>query len=134
MDGFAASSAGCWFDVRALYQETNWTWTVWTGIKTTFLMFATLGLSLLWYEEKRFCDVVLFRRDNRTAVLRFDYDKVEDATIHLSSLRERLATEHVYDFCRELGIGTEHVVGPGLPMEEDTAVEWIPTPAPSRHS
>jgi hypothetical protein len=128
------SLAGRWFDVRAVYQETNWAWTVWTGMKTVFLMIVTVGLSLLWYEEKRFCDIILFRRDDGSTVLRFDYDKVEDATHHLGWLRERLREEHVYDFCRDLGIPVNQVVGPGQDIDEAIEVGWAAVARSSRFS
>lgn len=128
------SRAGRWFDARAVYQDTGWAWTLWAGVKTVVVMFATLGFSLVWYEPKRFYDVIVFRRDDGSTVLRFDYEKVEDGTYHLSSLRQRLREEHVFDFCRALGISIGQVVGPGEDIVDRAEAESTAVPRAHRYS
>ncbi|WP_408895761.1 hypothetical protein ACJ5H2_12680 [Nocardioides sp. R1-1] len=133
-DSPSESLAGRWFDARAIYEDTGWAWTLWAGVKTVVVMFATLGLSLEWYEPKRFYDVLVVRRDDGSTVLRFDYERAEEGTYHLSSLRQRLREEHVFDFCRALGIPIGQVVGPGEEIVDDAEAESIAVPRALRFS
>jgi hypothetical protein len=116
--------AGRWFDVGGVHEEPGRLRAAWTGIRTAVLVVVSVAMNPDWYEPRRPCAVVIHRRDDGSVVLRFEHDSVEEATLHLSSLRERLGTEDVLDFCRDLGIPASHVVGPGAELDPGADVEW----------
>ena len=69
------------------------------------------------------CFVYLYRRDNAATVLRFDHASLDEAKEHLARLRSRL-DEHVHDFCREVGIAVDWVVGPGSDVRPAPEAAW----------
>jgi hypothetical protein len=50
------------------------------------------------------CSVRILRRCDGDEVAAFDHDNDRDALDHASSLRDRLATMRLWDFCRAVGI------------------------------
>jgi hypothetical protein len=118
------SVAGRWFGVRAEFERVSRLSMLWRTIKWLMFGFVTLGLTMGDFDPKRFCDVIVFRRDTGQAVATFSYDFLSEASPHVEDLVRRLASAHVYDFCRELGVGTESVVGPGFSELFDSTVVW----------
>lgn len=119
------SAAIRWFGVRAEYERAG-------PVKLVFrtIWAVAKGLPTLWIltddlEPKRFCDVVVFRRDNGSPVAKFSHAYLGDGARHVEDLLTRLATDHVFDFCRELGIGIEAVVGAGDDRDFDASAVWV---------
>jgi len=119
-----ASVAGRWFGVRAEFERVSRLGTMWRTVKWSILGFVTLGLTLGDFDPKRFCDVIVFRRDTGQEVASFSYDFLREASDHVEDLRRRLEGTHVYDFCRELGVGTDSVVGAGSSESLEPTVVW----------
>jgi hypothetical protein len=69
--------------------------------------------------------VIVFARDSGERVATFSYAHLGEATLHLRDLSSRLTTMHVYDFCRDLGLRTDLVVGAGRDGEILDQV-WVP--------
>jgi len=119
-----ASVAGRWFGVRAEFERVSRLGTMWRTVKWSILGFVTLGLTMGDFDPKRFCDVIVFRRDTGQEVTSFSYDVLGEASDHVEDLRRRLEGTHVYDFCRELGVGTDSVVGAGSSESLEPTVVW----------
>lgn len=120
-----AALAVRWFGVLGEYERAGRVRMTWLSIREFLLAFVTLGIFLGEFDPKRFCDVVVFARDSDEPVATFSYDHLGEATLHLRDLSSRLTTMHVYDFCRDLGLGTALVVGPG--QDAGTADQvWVP--------
>lgn len=117
--------AARWFGVRGEYERAGRVRMTWLTIREFLLALVTLGVFLGEFDPKRFCDVVVFSRDSGEPVAMFSYSHLGEATLHLRDLSSRLGTMHVYDFCRELGLGPDLVVGPGRDGEPADPV-WVP--------
>ena len=55
------------------------------------------------------CRVELTRRDDGSDLVGFDYNNGREATAHVASLRARLSTAVLWDFCREVGVPFERI-------------------------
>ncbi|GAA1503014.1 hypothetical protein [Nocardioides humi] len=124
MEADERSVAARWFGVRAEYEEHAGGQTAWDVVKHVLLGVVTLGLTFVDYDPRRRCNVLVVRHDDGTAVAGYDHSTVGDATLHVSSLLERLDTLHVFDFCRELGIPVDAVVGEGRGQDGPSAATW----------
>ncbi|TWH01913.1 hypothetical protein L615_014100000010 [Nocardioides sp. J9] len=132
----SSAVAARWIGVRVVYRETTFWWTVGAYVKNVLMLFATVGLSLLWYEPKRFCDVILYRLDTGATLCRYEHTNSEDAIDHVSSLKDRLLGSQVFDFCRELGIPMVEIAGEGMEPPssiDDIEVEWFQVPESRRY-
>lgn len=121
-----ASAAGRWFAVRAEYERIGRARMAWLAAKAWVVGLVTWGLTLGDFDPKRFCDVLVIRHDTGAVIASYDYEHLSAASAHVDRLRTRLDSVHVFDFCRDLGISTEEVVGPGASIGSQaswTAVE-----------
>lgn len=114
-----------WFKVQAEYQALNRVQMIWLVLRELVITFLTLGIFLGSFDPKRFCDVVVLRRDTNDPVILFRYKHLEEANAHLMSLQYRLSHLQVYDFCRELGIPIDSVQGTGFDDDPDPEAAWI---------
>lgn len=121
----AKMPAGHWFDVRGEYQKLGRRRMGFAVIREILLRFVTFGFGVGELDPKRFCDVIVLRRDNGDVVAMYSYDRSGDASAHLESLQHRLVDQDVYDFCRELGIATDLVEGPGSDDKVDQDIAWV---------
>lgn len=120
-----------WFGVRGEYELLTRRRMAARSAREVALWFVSFGLLMGEFDPKRFGDVIVFRRDTGESVLVYSYDHLGEATDHLLSLRSRLSSMHVFDFCRVLGLTTALVVGSGCGEAEDDGADgaWkgIPT-------
>ena len=119
-----ASVAGRWVGVRAEFERVSRLGMLWRTVKWSILGFVSLGLTMGDFDPKRFCDVIVVRRDTGQEVASFSYDGLGEASDHVEVLRRRLEGTHVYDLCRELGVGTDSVVGAGSSESLEPTVVW----------
>lgn len=136
MEGTEANVASRWFGVRGEYEDLEPARKFWEILKHIVIGVATIGL-LDPLDPKRRCMVVLYRRDNGRVVLNYECNRASEMEDHALWLASRLPTTHVFDLCRELGLSTDHVVGPGtdeppgpvLWLDVDATVRWgsLPT-------
>lgn len=123
------STAGMWFEVVAEYEKFGFFRWIWAAAKELFLGVVTWGLLAGNFDPKRLCFVTLSRRDDGEPVATFSYSLMSEADIHVSHLSSCLATQHVFDFCRDLGIDPNVVVGPGLAPRADGGSVWQEVPS-----
>ncbi len=105
----------------------------WFDVRGEFTRSGPVSMLLAWGKRnhRQSCAVFLCRRDNAETVLRYDFTNLSEATQHLTRLRARLAELRAEDFCREVGIAPEWVIGPGTaerlaPEASWTSVDRIP--------
>lgn len=127
-----ASRADRWFEVRAEYERLSSGGMALRTVREFILALLTLGVFLQEFDPKRFCDVLVVRRDTGESVAVFSYDHLGEASRHAESLNARLLKMHVFDFCRELSIPMNAVVGPGSDIVRDPQNMWIPIRAKDR--
>jgi hypothetical protein len=58
---------------------------------------------------KRRSVLAVMRRDDGRTVITFDHDYEQEALDHLDSLKQRLRTMRLWDFCRDVGIAFDRV-------------------------
>ena len=119
------SVAGRWFEVRAEYQRFGPLSTSLSVVRELLLALATFGLFLGEWDPKRFCDVLVVRRDNGETVAKFSYRRLGGASLQVESFGERLETQPIFDFCRELGIPMSDVEGGGREPDQTRRVTWV---------
>lgn len=124
MESDERSVAGRWFAVRVEFEKHDGGRKAWDVVKHVLLGIVTIGITLVDYDPRRSSNVVVLRRDNGSAVLGYRYSTVGDATLHATSLAERLKTMHVFDFCRDLGLPMESVAGEGEELSAGAQVDW----------
>jgi len=127
-------AAGRWFVVRAEYEHLGPVRMLLRVVREFGLALLTAGVFLGEFDPKRFCDVLVLRRDNGDSVTVFSYKNLGAAAYHVENLWVRLSDTHVFDFCRELSIPTDVVVGPGqneLPSRDDL---WKPVRGKDRRT
>jgi hypothetical protein len=117
--------AARWFGVRAEFELLGRGRMAVRSARQLLLYVVSAGLLMGDFDPKRFCDVVVFRRDTGATVATFSYTHLGEATGHVTDLRDRLLSAHVFDLCRELGLSTDLVVGPGQGIELDPVDPWV---------
>jgi len=126
--------AARWFGVRAEFELLGRGRMAVRAAREWVLYFVSAGLLMGDFDPKRFCDVLVFRRDTGATVARFSYTHLGDATDHVVDLRARLLSTHVFDFCRELSLSTDLVAGPGQGVERDPIDPWVGVRVRTRQS
>jgi hypothetical protein len=123
-----ANLAGRWFGLRAEYEPLG-------KIRAGFRIARQLAFDALTFgigsgdlDPKRSCEVLVYRLDDKSVIARYSYSHLGDATNHVRDLHERLNTEQVYDFCRDLNISPGMVAGPGIDFCLDPEDIWIECP------
>jgi hypothetical protein len=119
--------AGRWFGVSASTQHVGVWRKAWQVIRELFLGLITLGLTWGEFDPPRRCVVAVFRRDTGQIMAEFNYTHLSEASMHVPALWERLQTENVFDFCRELGIQFDAVKGGGQDQPQNSDDVWSET-------
>ena len=119
------ATAARWFGVRGEFELVSRRRMAMLTARASLLYLASWGVLAGDFDPKRFCDVIVFRRDTGDRVASFRYTHLGAATDHLTDLRARLLSTHVFDFCRELGLSIGLVEGPGQDRELDPSDPWV---------
>lgn len=123
-----ANDLACqWFGLRAEFEAQDRAAKRRGLAREVLLSVVTLGLSLTSYNPRRFCDVIVYRLDSGKIVMIFRYDEVEGATAHIESLRTRLESMAVQEFCEDIGVPTTEISGGG-DQSMSATVDWVEIP------
>jgi hypothetical protein len=129
-DAFAAR----WFGVRGEFQLVSRRRMAMLTAREWLLYLVSWGVFAGDFDPKRFCDVIVFRRDTGDVVASFPHTHLGAATGHLTDLRTRLLSTQVFDFCRELGLSIDVVAGPGQSPVLDPLDPWVGVEAAARRT
>ncbi|GAA1159163.1 hypothetical protein [Nocardioides aquiterrae] len=119
-----AALAARWFGVRGEFELVSRRRMAVLTARHWLVLLGSWGILSSDFDPPRFCDVIVFRRDTGAAVASFSHSQLGSATGHLTDLRDRLLSTHVFDFCRELGLSIDVVIGPGQDLTLDPADPW----------
>lgn len=127
VSGSESTYACRWFEIRAEHEErVAFSRKAAAVARMVACYIVTRGIDWGDYDPRRFCDVLVLRRDTQSPVARYCYDRLGEASDHVVSLQLRLTAMHVYDFCRELSIPVEAVEGAGSGQAVDEDLIWVP--------
>lgn len=105
------ASAGRWFAIQISYARfTGWR-RVTFAVRSLFAFVISLGLGVDEFQHPGTIRIV--RRRDGLVLTEIDHHLPSELEAHAGSLRERLVSEDVAEFCRDLGISPEHVTGAG---------------------
>lgn len=118
-----ADVAGRWFAIEVEYEPIRWSrkagWIVGSGL----LYLLTFCLYLRPLRQRS--TVRLVRRSDRRTVATYQHRLAEDLDSDLVWFRTHLVEDHVFDFCRRIGVPLEHVEGGGQDFTDDELVRLI---------
>lgn len=115
--------AGRWFAIEVEYEPIRWTrkagWIALGGL----LYFLSIGAYVL--PLRQHSTVRLVRRSDLRAVATYEYRHAADLDNDLVWFPIHLVEDHVFDFCRRIGVPTVHVEGGGQDFTHDELVRLI---------
>lgn len=91
--------------------------------RSGFLYFITVGCYLRPMRQRS--TVHLVRRSDRGTAATYEHRLAEDLDSDLVWFRIHLVEDHVFDFCRRIGVPTVHVEGGGQDFASDELVQLI---------
>ncbi len=118
-------TASRWFGIRAEYEYVSPWRKFAVALRQFFVGLASLGLTLIEYNPKRWCNVIVYDRLDGRPVQVFAHSHLGPADSHAVNLLERARTMDVVDFCRELRIAPEKVLGDGLEPPQQHLIDWV---------
>lgn len=121
-----ADVAGRWFAIDVEYEQIRWTrkagWIALGGLR----YFLSLGAYVLPLRQRS--TVRLVRRSDLATVTTYEYRRAADLDSDLVWFPIHLVEDHVFDFCRRIGVPTVHVEGGGQDFAEDDLVRLTELP------
>ena len=99
-------------------------------MRSLFSFVVSLGLGVDEFQHPGTIRIV--RRRDGLVLTEIDHHLPSELEAHAGSLRERLVSEDVAEFCRDLGISPEHVTGAGEDFVESELLA-PGEPAPPGH-
>lgn len=115
--------AGRWFAIEVEYEPIRWPKKLGWVLGSGFLYFITVGCYLRPMRQRS--TVRLVRRSDRGTAATYEHRLAEDLDSDLVWFRIHLVEDHVFDFCRRIGVPTVHVEGGGQDVTDDELVRLI---------